>query len=195
MPIIDILIVVAILISVVIGHKRGFAKEAISLASLLVAIWAALYIGPSAGVIAETWIQSDELQMWFGRALVFVIVLGIGGIIGWGVSKIIHMSPLGGMDSWAGSGFGAARGVLLVAVAILGGQFMDYENQNWWQKAKLVPYFEKVADWIKVMAPQGLEILTPEAPLDDLEDLDWELPDEDEVEEIVEDLEEITEEY
>ncbi len=45
------------------------------------------------------------------------------------------------------------------------------------------------------MAPQGLELLMPEEPLDDLEDLDWELPDEDEVEEIVEDIEEIAEEY
>ncbi|NIV18309.1 MAG: hypothetical protein GWN47_07800 [Woeseiaceae bacterium] len=195
MPIIDILIAVAILVSVVIGVKRGFVKEAVSLASLLVAIWAALFFGPSVGVVAETWIQSDELQMWFGRALVFLVVLGFGGVVGWGVSKIVHMSFLGNIDKWAGSAFGAARGILLIAVAVLAGQFMDYDNQRWWHKSKTMPYFEKVADWIKVMAPQGLELLMPEEPLDDLEDLDWELPDEDEVEEIVEDIEEIAEEY
>jgi membrane protein required for colicin V production len=192
MPIIDIAIVIAIIVSVVIGVKRGFVKEAISLASLLVAIWAALFFGPSVGVVAETWIQSDELQMWFGRALVFLVVLGFGGIVGWGVSKIVHMSPLGGMDKWAGSAFGAARGILLVAVAVLAGQFMDYDNQNWWHKSKTIPYVEEVADWIKVMAPQGLELLMPEKPLDDLSDLDFELPEEDEVEEIVDEL---TEEY
>lgn len=188
MPIIDIAIAVAILVSVAIGVMRGFAKEAISVVSLLVAIWAALFFGPSFGVVAETWIQSDELQMWFGRALVFLVVLGFGGLVGWGVSKIVRMSFLGGMDKWSGAAFGAARGILLVAVAVIGGQFMDYENQNWWHKSKAIPYFEKVADWIKVMAPQGLEMLTPEDPLDDLDDLDFELPDEEIVDEIVDEL-------
>ena len=104
------------------------------------------------------------------------------------------MSFLGKLDKWAGSAFGAARGILLVAVAVLAGQFMDYDYQRWWQKSKTVPYFEKIAEWIKVMAPQGLEMLTPEEPLDDLEDLDWELPDEDELEDVVEEVEEVVEE-
>jgi membrane protein required for colicin V production len=67
MPIIDILIAVAILVSVVVGIFRGFVKEAISIAALLVAIWAALYFGPEAGDISENWFKSEELQMWFGR--------------------------------------------------------------------------------------------------------------------------------
>ena len=98
MPIVDILIVSAIVISMIIGVVRGFVKEAISIAALLFAIWGALYFGPSVGDIAESWIKAEEMQIWFGRILVFAIVLSAGGIIGWGLSKLVRLSVLSGVD-------------------------------------------------------------------------------------------------
>ncbi len=110
MPIIDILIAVAILTSMIIGILRGFVKEAISIAALLLAIWAALFIGPGVGVISESWIESQDLQMWFGRVLVFAVVVSFGTLLGWGVSKLVRMSFLGGADKILGSAFGVAAG-------------------------------------------------------------------------------------
>ena len=162
MPIIDILIAVAIAISVVVGIFRGFVKEAISIAALLFAIWAALYFGPAIGDVSESWLSSEELQMWFGRVLVFSVVLAVGGLLGWGISKLVRLSVLSGMDRFLGSLFGALRGILLVAVFIIGGQFAGFDNDEWWLKSRLIPHLEVVADWIKVMAPHGLELITPE---------------------------------
>jgi len=162
MPIIDILIAVAVVISVIVGIVRGFVKEAISMAALLVAIWAALYFGPSVGEISDSWISSQELKAWFGRVLVFAVVLSIGGLLGWGISKLVRLSVLSGMDRLAGSAFGAGRGILLVALFVLGGQFAGFDNDSWWQKSILIPHLEVVADWIEVMAPQGYEILVTE---------------------------------
>ncbi|MDH5456422.1 MAG: CvpA family protein [Gammaproteobacteria bacterium] len=162
MPIIDILIAVAVAISVVVGIFRGFVKEAISMAALLFAIWAALYFGPSVGDVSENWFSSEELQMWFGRVLVFAVVLAIGGLLGWGISKLVRLSVLSGMDRFLGSLFGAVRGILLVAVFIIGGQFAGFDNDEWWLNSRLVPHLEVVAEWIKVMAPQGLELITPD---------------------------------
>jgi len=161
MPIIDILIAVAIAISVIVGIVRGFVKEAISIASLLVAIWAALYFGPGIGEISESWISSEDLQVWFGRILVFAVILSIGGLLSWGISKLVRLSVLSGMDRLAGSVFGALRGILLAALFILGGQFAGFDNDDWWQRSILIPHLEVVAEWIKVMAPQGYEILIP----------------------------------
>jgi membrane protein required for colicin V production len=162
MPIIDILIAVAVVISVIVGIIRGFVKEAISLAALLVAIWAALYFGPSVGEISDSWISSQELKAWFGRVLVFAVVLSIGGLLGWGISKLVRLSVLSGMDRLAGSAFGAARGILLAALFVLGGEFAGFDNDPWWQKSILIPQLEVVAEWIEVMAPQGYEILVTE---------------------------------
>lgn len=165
MPIIDIVIIVAVTLSVIIGIVRGFVKEAISIAALLVAIWAALYFGPSVGQVSESWIASKELQMWFGRILVFAVILSLGGLLGWGISKLVRLSILSGMDRLAGAIFGAARGILLVALLVLAGEFAGFSNDEWWQRSLLIPYLEEVADWIEVMAPQGYEILVPEEEL------------------------------
>jgi membrane protein required for colicin V production len=151
MPIIDILIAVAVVISVIVGIIRGFVKEAISLAALLVAIWAALYFGPSVGEISDSWISSQELKAWFGRVLVFAVVLSIGGLLGWGISKLVRLSVLSGMDRLAGSAFGAARGILLAALFVLGGEFAGFDNDPWWQKSISIPHLGVVADWIEVM--------------------------------------------
>ena len=162
MPIIDILIAVAVAISVVVGVFRGLVKEAISIAALLFAIWAALYFGPAIGDVSDSWLNSEELQMWFGRVLVFSVVLAVGGLLGWGISKLVRLSVLSGMDRFLGSLFGALRGILLAAVFIIGGEFAGFDNDEWWLKSRLIPHLEVVADWIEVMAPQGLELITPE---------------------------------
>jgi membrane protein required for colicin V production len=162
MPIIDIIIAVAILISVVVGIFRGFVREAISVAALLFAIWAALYFGPALGSVTDTWLNSEELRRWFGRVLVFAVVLLLGALLGWGISKIVHLSALSGVDRFLGALFGTGRGILLVAVAIIGAQYAGFDNDGWWMQSRLIPHFEVVADWIKVMAPEGLDVILPD---------------------------------
>lgn len=165
---IDIIIAVAIVLSIVIGFVRGFIKEAISIAALLFAIWAALYFGPAVGNVSDSWLSSEELQMWFGRILVFAVILAAGGLLGWGLAKLIRLSALSGVDRLFGSLFGAARGILLVAVFVLGGQFAGFNNDDWWLNSQLVPFFEVVADWIREMAPYGLDLVMPDSPAEGL---------------------------
>ncbi len=145
MPIIDILIAVALIISVIMGVVRGFIKEAISITALLTAIWSAMYYGPGVGEVSESFISSDEMQVWFGRILVFAIVLSLGGLIGWGISKLVRLSVLSGVDRFMGAVFGAARGILLVALFVLTGQFAGFDNDNWWRRSKSIPHIEVVA--------------------------------------------------
>ena len=164
MPIIDIIIVVAIILSIIVGFIRGFIKEAISIAALVIAIWAALYFGPTVGNVAEGWLNSEELQTWFGRVLVFAIILSIGGLLGWGLSKLVRLSVLSGMDRFLGSLFGVLRGILLVALFVLAGKYAGYSNDDWWTDSTLMPHLEVVADWLEIMAPHGLDMMVPDEP-------------------------------
>ena len=168
MPIADIVIAVVIVISMVVGLVRGFVKEAISIASLLLAIWAALFLGPGVGEIADSWLSSRELQTWFGRILVFVVVLTIGGLIGWGLSKLIRLSVLSGTDRVLGMLFGFCRGALIFGILVLGGQFAGFDNDDWWMQSRLIPHLEAVADWIKVMAPEGFDLIVPDGEAESL---------------------------
>ncbi len=166
MPVIDIIIVIAIIISVIIGLLRGFVKEAIAIAALLFAIWAALYLGPALGKAMAGWLDSEEMQMWFGRIFLFAVIVSLGALVSWGLSKLVRLSLLAGMDRFLGSVFGLARAVLLVGLAILAGQYAGFDNDEWWQNSLLIPRLEVVAGWINVMAPQGYELITPDEPAD-----------------------------
>jgi membrane protein required for colicin V production len=166
MPVIDIVIALAIVVSVIVGFVRGFVKEAISIAALLIAIWAALHFGSDAGNLSESWLSSDALQEWFGRALVFTVILALGGLIGWGISKLVRLSVLSGTDRMFGMLFGFFRGVLLVGVFVIGGQYANFSDDPWWQRSSLIPYGVVVADWIRVMAPKGADLLLPGGDLD-----------------------------
>jgi len=168
MPIIDIIIAVALVASIIFGFVRGFVKEAISIASLLIAIWAALYFGPAVGEVSQSWLSSDEAQTWFGRILIFAIVISVGGLLGWGISKLIRLSALSAFDRLLGSAFGAVRGVLLVALVVIAGQFSGFDNDEWWLESRLLPHFEVVAGWIRVMAPVGYELIIPDEIADEL---------------------------
>jgi membrane protein required for colicin V production len=168
MAIIDILIALTLVVSIVIGFMRGLVKESISIASLLIAIWAALYFGPAVGDVSKSWLSSSEMQVWFGRILVFAIILSIGGLLGWSISKLIRLSVLGNLDRFLGSIFGAVRGLLLTALLVIAGQFSGFDNDDWWQKSQLVPHFEAVADWVKLMAPKGYELIIPDEVADEL---------------------------
>ncbi|HLT90486.1 MAG TPA: CvpA family protein [Woeseiaceae bacterium] len=161
MPIVDILIAVAIVISVVVGIMRGFIKEAISIATLLVAIWTAMNFGANVGTLGDDWLGSEGLQLWFGRLLVFVVVLALGGILGWGFSRLMRLSVLNGTDRALGGLFGFCRGAVLLGVFIIGGQLASFDNDAWWRESRLIPYGTFVADWIRVMAPKGVDLLIP----------------------------------
>jgi membrane protein required for colicin V production len=89
-------------------------------------------------------------------------------LLSWGLSKLVRLSILSGMDRFLGSLFGVCRGLLLIAVAIILGQYVGFSNDPWWQDSILIPHLEVVSEWIKVMAPQGYELLTPDAPADAL---------------------------
>ncbi len=163
MPIADIVIAAAVALSVLVGVLRGFVKEAISISALLIAIWAALNFGDDVGAASGSWLGSAELRSWFGRILVFVVIVIAGGLVSWAVAKLVRLTVLSGTDRALGAIFGAGRGALLTGVFVLGGQFADFDESRWWRESRLIPYGAFVADWLRVMAPRGFEIMQ-EAP-------------------------------
>jgi len=167
----DVVIAVAIVISIGVGIFRGFVKEAISIVTLLVAIWAAMNFGAYAGRWSESWVESEGLQLWVGRILVFIVILIVGGLVGWAFSRLVRLSALNGTDRSLGALFGFCRGALLLGVFIIGGQLASFDQDNWWRNSKLIPYGTAVADWIRVMAPKGVDLLQ-----------NYEMPDESAVE-------------
>ena len=86
---IDIAIVALIVLSAVLSLFRGFVKEALALASWLVALWIAMiFYEDVAGVLAK-WISEPSLQKIIAFSILFITVLLIGAVINYLASKLV----------------------------------------------------------------------------------------------------------
>jgi len=147
----DVLFVLILLGSTIIGLLRGFVREAVSLIFWIVAIWAAWKLGPLiephlGGVLAD-----PSVAPWVGRLVVLVLVLLIGWVAGMLLSYFTRSLGLGAMDRVLGLLFGMVRGTVLVGLVTIGGELLHLNHEPWWARSKLVPYGETVGDWLRAM--------------------------------------------
>ena len=164
----DVLIVLVLLGSTIIGLLRGFVREAASLVFWVVAIWAAWKFGPLVephlgGVLAD-----PNVAPWVGRLCVLVLVLLIGWVVGLLLSYFTRSLGLGAIDRVIGVLFGILRGMVLVGLMIIGGELLHLNQEEWWNRSKLVPYGETVGDWLRAMVGEKGE---PWATLERLTDV------------------------
>jgi membrane protein required for colicin V production len=151
----DYLIVLLCVLSTGIGIWRGFVKEALSLLTLLAAIWLAWRF---AGVIAPklaNWAVDTEVRVWVARVIVFVLAIAIGAVASWIARQLIRRTGLSGVDRLLGGAFGLARGVLIVGLMVIVLDFFELDQNGSWQTSRLRPYAEQVAAAVKRYAELG----------------------------------------
>jgi membrane protein required for colicin V production len=99
---VDWLIIVTCLGSAGFGFWRGFAQEALSVVTWLAAIWLAWRFTWIVEPLLGEWLVAPELKVWAARAIIFLLILILGGLIGWFVRALIRHSGLGGTDRLLG---------------------------------------------------------------------------------------------
>jgi membrane protein required for colicin V production len=117
---------VIVLISAILAYSRGLVRELLSILGWIGAAVVAFIFAPSAQpivkelpVIGEFLSESCELSVVAAFAGVFGIALIVAAIFTPLFSSAVQRSALGGIDQALGFLFGAARGVLLIAVAFI----------------------------------------------------------------------------
>jgi len=158
----DIVIVVGCCASAGFGAWRGFAKEALSLATWLAAIWIAWRFTWLIEPMMGEWVAAPELKVWVARVVIFVLVMAVGGLIAWMVRELIRHTGLSGTDRLLGSLFGLARGAIIVGLAVIVLDFAGLKDDPWWQEARLRPYSDRIADGIRYYAGLGSRYLEEE---------------------------------
>ena len=151
----DFVIVLLCVVSAGIGIWRGFVKEALSLLTLLVAIWLAWRF---AGLIAPKlagWSADPDVRIWSARVIVFVLAIAVGAVASWIARQLIRHTGLSGVDRLLGAAFGLARGVLIVGLMVVVLDFLELDQDEWWQSARLRPYAEQVATAVRKFAELG----------------------------------------
>jgi len=152
---VDLVIVLLCVVSAGIGIWRGFVKEALSLLTLLAAIWIAWRFADLLAPTLGNWAADPEVRVWIARVIVFAVVIVVGAAISWAARQLIRHTGLSGVDRLLGFAFGFARGVLIVGLMVLVLDFFELDQNAWWQSARLRPYAEQVAAAVKKYAELG----------------------------------------
>jgi len=124
--VVDGVVAVVILMSALLAFSRGLIREVMSILGWVVAAVAAFTFAPQVEpMVREIPILKDliggscELSILAAFAAVFAVALIIVSIFTPLFSGMVANSALGPMDQGLGFLFGVARGVLLVAVALI----------------------------------------------------------------------------
>lgn len=152
----DYIIIAIILLSAVTGAVRGFLKEVCSLVTWILAIWLAWQFGPSVAPYLGGALEREPYGLWAGRAIVFVVVLVAGAIIGFAVDHFIRVSLFSGLDRMLGFLLGLLRGVVITGFVIILAQTVRLDSEGWWQRSKLVPVVTPVATLLRVVVGEHL---------------------------------------
>lgn len=150
---IDVVIVALIVLSAILSLFRGFVKEAVALATWLVALWVAMIFYEDLAAQLAQWITLASAQKITAFTILFVAVLILGSIVNFLAGKLVSRTGLGGTDKLLGVVFGVARGGIIVAILVLLGGLTPFPQDPWWQESQFLGYFEEFAMWMRNYLP------------------------------------------
>jgi len=107
------------------------------------------------GALAEPGVRE-----WTGRAIVLLLVLLFGALVGSIVSHFARRAVgIAAMDRILGAAFGLARGIIVIGLLVLAGRAANLDLETWWERTRSMPAAETVANWLERYAqPAALEI-------------------------------------
>ncbi len=147
----DVLIVLVVVASTIVGLARGFIREAVALAFWIVGLWMAWTFGYLVEPFLGGYLAEPSVRPWVGRLAVLVAVLAVGYLVGLVLRYFTHGVGLGAIDRVIGMLFGILRGLVLVGVIVICGELLHMNHEPWWHRAKLIPYGETLGDWLRAM--------------------------------------------
>lgn len=150
---IDVVILALIALSAILSLFRGFVKEALALASWLVAFWVAMAFYEELGQWLSQWLIEPSVQKITAFSLLFICVLLLGAVVNYLTSKLVARTGLVGTDKMLGVVFGVARGAVIVAILVLLAGLTAMPQDSWWQDSQLLGYFEDIAMWMRGFLP------------------------------------------
>lgn len=167
----DGLVLVIVLISAALAMVRGFVREVLSIVSWVAAAVAAYAFYDDLLPYTKQYVSNEHIALAITIAAIFFVVLIIVSIITMKISDFVIDSRIGIVDRTLGFVFGAARGLLLVVVAML---FFNWlvpvaQQPTWVAQAKSKPMLDGLGQKLVAALPAGpdaaiLEKIRPGAP-------------------------------
>jgi membrane protein required for colicin V production len=155
----DVVLGIILLASTWSGLRRGFSRQIIGLISVVLALLLGIWFYGIPAAWFAPYLSSPALAGAAGFAVVFGVVLLVGGVVSTTVHRFLKVTGLSFFDHVLGGGLGLLRGAL-VAIAIVMGM-MAFSRAGVPPRAvvesRLAPYVIDAARLFASMAPHDLK--------------------------------------
>jgi membrane protein required for colicin V production len=153
MGMIDIVLLVVIAVSTLLGVLRGFITTVVGTLSWLLAGWASIQYGS----VATAWLSKGQSpsgsEYLAGYVLAFAAVLIAVTVLGKLLRAGVHAVFLGGLDRLLGLALGLLRGVLLALLVVLVMSFTPLTSAPAWRQSVMLPLLLPAVAWARAQLP------------------------------------------
>jgi membrane protein required for colicin V production len=157
LTVLDLFVLVVVLISAILAMVRGFVREVLSIASWIAAAAAAYFFYKPVVPLVRPYIDSGTVQIIVAAAAVFFIALIITSYVTMRISDFVIDSRVGALDRALGFLFGAARGMLLLVIALWFFKFLVPIPPDWVTNAQSKPLLEDLGEQLVAALPEDME--------------------------------------
>jgi membrane protein required for colicin V production len=153
--ILDWIVLLILVGSVIVSWMKGFVREALRLASIVLALLlAAWFYRPVSGFFKDV-VKTENLALFFGFSVVFLGTLLLGLLATWLIAKFVKFAKIEFFDRCLGAGFGFIRGWLLGAIVFMGLTAFNVQAERV-KNSELAPYFLPGSRVIAYLTPYDL---------------------------------------
>jgi membrane protein required for colicin V production len=150
---IDIVLLIVIGGSALLGLIRGFVGTLVSTAAWLLAGWATFEFGGQAAFWLSDNGKPTITELFGGYALSFVAVMVAVVLIGAMARSMVQSAGLSGVDRLLGTALGLLRGAFLASVLVLLMGFTPLPREAAWRQSQVLPMLMPVAGWMRSRLP------------------------------------------
>jgi membrane protein required for colicin V production len=153
----DIGILIVIVISMLLGLWRGLVKEAFSLAAWVAAVFVAGFFSAPLADLMINVLDNATVRRVLASAILFVLVMFTGTLLGNFMSKLSTAIGLRGVDRALGSLFGILRGLIIVLLVLFLTTPFEF-SRTWYQDSLFVPYMMVILENVAALTDYELTI-------------------------------------
>jgi membrane protein required for colicin V production len=157
LTVLDIIVIVVVLISATLAMVRGFVREVLSVASWLAAVAAAYFLYKPLVPMIRPYIESATVATIVAAAVIFFVALIVASYVTTKISDFVIDSRIGAIDRGLGFVFGAARGVLLLIIALWFFNFLVARPPDWVANAQSEPILRDLGEQLVAALPEDIE--------------------------------------
>jgi membrane protein required for colicin V production len=150
---VDVAILIIISLSAIISLFRGFVREAVSLATWVMAFWVAIGFSDKLEPLLRGIIDSPTVRLTVAFASMFLITLIAGALVNYLIGQLVRKTGMSGTDKMLGILFGIGRGIVIVGVLVLLGGIPQLSQEVWWQESTFIVHFQEMAVWMRDFLP------------------------------------------